>query len=474
MPRPFFNNLSCHGANLALIAPEGHLSYADLMQQSDAFGACLAPQGLLCLLATNRTAAIVGYLGAMRAKVPILLLNADMHADLLSHLLAVYQPQHIWGPTEKLLNLVELQHRQPTMAAGDYTLLPTGWESAPIHDNLALLVTTSGSTGSPKLVRQSYANLASNAAAIAQYLELTPESRPITSLPMHYVFGLSVINSHLHVGAPIILTEAGIMERAFWATLSEHRATTFSGIPYTFEMLRRLHFERMDVPTLSVITQAGGKLDAKNVRMFGEICAKKNIRFFVMYGAAEATSRMGYLPSDTTLDKPSSIGIPIPNGKFWLEDEDGREIQESNQVGELVFSGPNVALGYATCREDLAREDDKAGVHQTGDLAWRDDDGYYYIAGRKRGFIKIFGNRVNMEDMEQHVRSHGCECACDGEDDCLRIYITDPQKEQWVKEFISNLTGLHISAFHPVIIEKIPRNAAGKILYAALPKPEKP
>lgn len=474
MSRSFFSNLGCYGESLALIAPEEHLSYAGLMRRSDAFGACLASRGLLCLLATNRTAAIVGYLGAMRAKAPILLLSADLHADLLSQLLDVYQPPHVWGPSEKLKNIAGLQNIAPVMTADGYALLTTGWEPAPAHDNLALLTTTSGSTGSPKLVRQSYANLTSNAEAIAQYLELTPESRPITSLPMHYVFGLSVINSHLQVGAPIILTEAGIMERAFWAALQEHRATTFSGIPYTFEMLRRLHFERMDIPSLNVLTQAGGKLDAEHVSMFGEICAKKNIRFFVMYGAAEATSRMGYLPVDTLLDKPSSIGIPIPGGKYWLEDEDGREIQENGQVGELVFCGPNVTMGYATCREDLARGDDKSGVHRTGDLAWRDDEGYYYIAGRKRGFIKIFGNRVNMEDLEQHVRSQGLDCACDGEDDCLRIYITDTLKKHWVKEFASNLTGLHISAFHPVIVESIPRNAAGKILYAALPKPEKP
>lgn len=474
MSSPFFSNLSSYGAEPALIAPEGNLSYADLARRSDAFGACLAPQGLLCLLAANRTAAIVGYLGALRMGVPVLLLNTDLHADLLSQLLAVYQPQYLWGPAEKLSDIPELPQGQSVLAADGYTLLSTGWQPAPMHDNLALLMTTSGSTGSPKLVRQSYTNLTSNAEAIAQYLELTPASRPITSLPMHYVFGLSVINSHLHVGAPIILTEAGIVERDFWKTLKEHQATTFSGIPYTFEMLRRLHFERMDVPSLNVITQAGGKLDAKSVRMFGEICATKNIRFFVMYGAAEATSRMGYLPPDMLLDKPSSIGIPIPGGEYRLEDEDGVEIQESGQIGELVFSGPNVTMGYATCREELARGDDKSGTHRTGDLAWRDDDGYYYIAGRKRGFIKIFGNRINMEDLEQHIRSQGLDCACDGEDDCLRIYITDAQKEHWVKEFASSLTGLHMSAFHPVIIEKIPRNAAGKILYAALPKPEKP
>jgi long-chain acyl-CoA synthetase len=133
--------------------------------------------------------------------------------------------------------------------------------SFPLHDELALLFTTSGSTGSPKLVRISYENINSNAEAIAEYLSLSENERPITVLPMNYSYGLSIINSHLVKGATILLTARSIMEKEFWAFLKKEKATSFSGVPYTYEMLYKLRFFRMELPFLRTLTQAGGKLN---------------------------------------------------------------------------------------------------------------------------------------------------------------------------------------------------------------------
>jgi long-chain acyl-CoA synthetase len=222
-------------------------------------------------------------------------------------------------------------------------------------------MTTSGSTGSPKLVRLSYGNLAANAGAIATYLAIGAEDRAITTLPVNYVYGLSVVNSHLHAGASIVLSTASLTEKRFWELLKAQRATTFSGVPYTFELLHRLGWSRMNLPSLKVLTQAGGKLNASLVREFASQCQARGIRFYVMYGAAEATARMSYLPPSMVMDKAASIGIAIPGGEFTLEGPDNSPIDKPETVGELIYRGPNVSLGYAECRRDLALGDERGG-----------------------------------------------------------------------------------------------------------------
>jgi acyl-CoA synthetase (AMP-forming)/AMP-acid ligase II len=330
-------------------------------------------------------------------------------------------------------------------------------------------MTTSGSTGSAKFVRLSYGNLAANAASIASYLELHDEDRAITTLPIHYVFGLSVVNSHLQVGGRIALTGASLMEKRFWDQAKMQRASSLSGVPYTYELLRRLRWERMELPDLKAMTQAGGKLSAALVAEFAGHCQKKGIRFYVMYGAAEATARMAYLPPELALEKPGSIGVPIPGGELWIEDEKGNAIVESGVAGELFYRGQNVSLGYAGRREDLALGDERGGVLATGDLAQRDAEGAFFIVGRKSRFVKLFGNRVNLEEVEHHLRGAGIDCACAGDDAQLRIYITNPALGNEAISAAQRLTRLHSSAFRASLIERIPRNAAGKIIYTELP-----
>jgi acyl-CoA synthetase (AMP-forming)/AMP-acid ligase II len=167
---------------------------------------------------------------------------------------------------------------------------------------------------------------------------------------------------------------------------------------------------------------------------------------------------MSFLPPDLALEKAGSIGIAIPGGSFALEDGD-----------ELVYRGPNVCLGYADSALDLARGDDNGGVLHTGDIARRDDDGLYYVVGRSKRMLMLFGNRINLEDIEQMVAELGHACACAGEDDKLRIYTTDTDNHAAIRAFVAERTGINPSAFTVHHIDTIPRNDAGKILYSALP-----
>ncbi|MBO5327526.1 MAG: AMP-binding protein, partial [Clostridia bacterium] len=221
---------------------------------------------------------------------------------------------------------------------------------------------------------------------------------------------------------------------------------------------------------LKYLTQAGGKLSKELVLEFAEICRDKGIRFIVMYGQTEATARMTYLPWESIFDKTASIGIAIPGGKLSLIDANDALIEESETVGELVYEGDNVTLGYATSACDLASDDQRHGVLQTGDMAKRDDDGFYYIVGRKKRFLKLFGNRVNLDETEGLLNKEGFRCVCGGRDDLLRIYMefSCGKSAEEALAFISAKVGLNRSAFDVVMINEIPRNDSGKVLYSKL------
>lgn len=187
----------------------------------------------------------------------------------------------------------------------------------------------------------------------------------------------------------MLLTERTFFERGFWEFVRREQATSFGGVPYTYEILEKLRFTQMELPHLKTMTQAGGKLPLHLHQEFAEYADRNKKRFIVMYGQTEATARMGYLPAHDALERCGSMGIAIPGGRFWLQRDDGSEIEESGVTGELVYEGKNVMLGYAQNREDLSKGDECGGLLYTGDMARRDGDGYYYIEGRKKRFLKL-------------------------------------------------------------------------------------
>ena len=268
------------------------------------------------------------------------------------------------------------------------------------------------------------------------------------------------------------MTEKGLMQKEFWEFFKSEEATSFGGVPYTYEMLDKLRFFRMNLPSLRYSTQAGGKLTPELHKKFAENAVNKGVKFIVMYGQCEATARMGYLPAEKSIEKCGSMGIAIPGGEFHLIDVNGKYITEPNVTGELVYKGRNVTLGYAECGEDLVKGDERGGVLETGDMAQFDEDGYYYIVGRKKRFLKIYGNRVNLDEIDRLIKAEfrNIDCVSAGIDDHMYIFLTDETKAETVREFVSRKTGLNISAFKTVIIDEIPRNDAGKTLYNELTK----
>ena len=441
------------------------LTYGSLVEFAGQFGEVIGHRTLIFILCKNEFGALKGYVSCLSDGIVPLMVDAGLDNELLLNLIETYKPEFLWIPEEKK---VDLDYSE-VFASDGYSLVKTGFPSYELYPELGLLLTTSGSTGTAKLVRQSYANVESNARAIISYLEIDENERPITNLPMSYTYGLSVINSHLLAGARIMMTTRSIFQREFWQFFKEGEITSIAGVPYTYEMLKKMRFFRMQLPSLKTMTQAGGKLSPELHKEFGEFAHENGIRFFVMYGQTEATARMSYLPYERTLEKYGSMGIAIPGGKFSIIDVDGNEITEPEVAGELVYEGPNVTLGYGTCPEDLAKGDENHGRLVTGDIAKFDSDGFYYIVGRKKRFLKIFGKRVNLDECEKLLKEKfEIECACSGRDDLLGVFVTDEQYAAPCVSFLSDKLGIHNSAFTSRVVEEIPKNESGKTLYKDL------
>lgn len=474
---------------LAVISEEGiSVTYRDLLEHSEDMRKVFDGRNLVFILCRNKIGAFMSYVACMVLRQVPLLLSADLDEDLLQYLLKTYRPNYICLPKDQVERIVsgDADGEDHDAACRDmrvleditldkygYSVIRYSFDPVDLYPDLALLLTTSGSTGSPKLVRQSYRNIEANAESICEYLELGEDERPITMLPMNYTYGLSVIHSHLLSGATILMTDCSYMQKPFWEFFKKEGATSIVGVPYTYEILKKLRFFRMELPSLRYMTQAGGKLLPELHREYAEYARDNNRRFYVMYGQTEATARMSYLPYEKSLEKYGSMGIAIPGGSFRLIDVDGNVIDQPEIVGELVYEGENVTLGYAECQEDLAHGDERHGVLVTGDMAKRDLDGYYYIVGRKKRFLKIYGNRVNLDECERMLQSEyeGVEFACVGEDDHMRIYTTISGHEEEIVHFISGKTGLNGKAFEVFVIDLIPKNDAGKKQYSEIEKP---
>ena len=445
---------------VAVITDDGRsVDYAELQRLSDEWAAKVPARSLVFLLVENNLDSLVAYVACLNHGIVPLMLDAKIDGQLLQRFKEIYWPDFIWRPGE---SGYVLERGQRTEDEGQRAL----------YDELALLLTTSGSTGSPKLVRQSYANIKANTASIVEYLKLDATERPITTLPMNYTYGLSIINSHLAAGATILLTDKSIMQREFWDFFAAQGATSFGGVPYTYEMLDKLMFFRRKLPSLRTMTQAGGKILPALHQKFAEYAKREGKNFVVMYGQCEATARMSYLPPERALDKVGSMGVAIPGGKFTLIDVDGREITEPEVTGELVYEGANVTLGYAECADDLSKGDERQGRLVTGDMAKHDAEGFYYVVGRKKRFLKIFGNRVNLDETERLIKDRfpDMDCACGGGDDKMKIFVTEGGREREIQDFVAEKTHLNFTAFDVVPINSIPKNASGKTLYSELPQ----
>ncbi|HEU5083351.1 MAG TPA: AMP-binding protein [Acidimicrobiales bacterium] len=442
----FVDDLARHGTATAVIDVDGTpWSYTRLREHADAAAAQLGPTRRLVLLeAANDLETIAWYLGALRGGHAVLLTASD---DRSSSLVEVYDPDVVVGRVGDRASLVERRRGS----------------AHELHPDLALLLSTSGSTGSPKLVRLSQANLDANARAVAASLRLRPDDRAISSLPLQYCYGLSVLHSHLSVGATVVCTSASVVDPCFWGAVDQHGVTNLAGVPHTFDLLDRSGFPDRRHPSLRLLTQAGGRMDPSAVRSWAELGAVAGFELVVMYGQTEATARMAYLPPELAATCPDAVGVPVPGGSFRLEAVDGAAPDE----GELVYAGPNVMLGYATSPGDLA-----AGATldelRTGDLARIDGDGLVRIVGRRRPFVKLFGLRIDLGRVAALLDEHGITADVDGDDEGVALALPAGADAPAARRLVVEHTSLPFGAVAAAVVEDLPRLPNGKVDQVAL------
>jgi acyl-CoA synthetase (AMP-forming)/AMP-acid ligase II len=417
-----------------------------MIEEAAAAFTALSP-GVIFALTPSEIPAVARYLGALRAGRPIVPLDPDLDRAVLIGLIERFAPVVVTGTTTE----------PPT----GYTAVQDAWirdtPAAPVHPDLGMLLATSGSTGNPKLVRLSRAAVRANTEGIADTLGITADDVTITTLPLFYTYGLSVLNTHVARGATVVLERGGILQRDFWAAVGKFGVTSMAAVPYQYEMLRRLRFDPAKYPTLRTLTQAGGRLRPELVTDFAERMATVGGRLFIMYGQTEATARMAVLPPERIADKLGSAGLPVPGGSFSIEDD------------EVVYHGPNVMLGYADTAADLALGDRESGTLRTGDLGRLDDEGFLFITGRLKRMGKIFGVRVNLDDIEAHLAPHGPVAVVPG-DDKVHVFVegADAEAAQAIRKELAAFLSTHFTGVDVRGIEALPLMPTGKIDYRAL------
>ena len=270
-------------------------------------------------------------------------------------------------------------------------------------DDLAALMFTSGSTGSPKGVMVTHGNIRANTRDIIEAIGLVPTDRVLGVLPFHYCFGMSLLHTHLRVGGCVVLPRSCAFPEKMLDTLEEERCTGFAGVPSIYAtLLDRSSFATRDKPSLRWLQQAGGALAPPRITALR--AAAPRARLFVMYGQTEATARLSVLPPERLDDKLGSIGRGLGSTRLEVVGLDGRPVARG-EVGEIVARGPNVTLGYLDEPEETARYF-RDGALYTGDLGRIDEDGFVYVTGRRRSIIKAMGTRTSPEEVERVLEQH--------------------------------------------------------------------
>ncbi|MTD56334.1 AMP-binding protein [Amycolatopsis pithecellobii] len=455
------------GARLVDVTSGRTLEHDELVREVNRIVEALSalPEGVLFARVPIGLTGLLRYLGAFEAQRAVALIDPALGAESLGKLIVRFQPGAVLGAPDAA--------PPAGYRAEGEDWVRTATEGVRPHPDLAVLLATSGSTGAPQFARLSRRAVLTNAHAIAEVLGIGPDDVAPTSLPPHYSYGMSVLNSHLAHGATVVIEPSGILGRPFWDAVTGSGCTSIAAVPYHYEMLRRLDFDPARYPRLRALTQAGGRLRPDLVTEFDTRMRSAGGGLYVMYGQTEAAPRMATMPAEQLAYKPASVGPAMPGGQFGIRQNDGSETTHPKITGEVIYRGPNVMMGYAEDAAGLARGDELGGVLPTGDLGYLDEDGYLFVTGRLKRIGKVFGNRINLDDLEQAARTIGLGIdivAAIPAGDKVVLFAEGIAKDvsKQASRALGELLHLHASGFDVRPIDVVPLLASGKIDYQAL------
>ena len=439
-------------ADRPALADDAHgdwLSYGDLAALVRLWaGRVEGPRALAVIYPRNDTVSVAAILGALSAGHAVALFDPNLPAPARARLGAAYRPGWTIEPT--LDSVVGSPDR------------------VTLHQDLAVLLSTSGSTGSAKLVRLSGPAMLANASAIAEVLDIGADDVAAGHLPLHYSYGLSVLTSHLARGARIRLTGMGLTDKAFWPAIREAHVTHMPGVPFHYQVMLKLGLQRLRLPSLRTLTQAGGSLELELRWQAYRFMQESGGHFCVMYGQTEAAPRMTTLAHADFPAASGSVGTALPDCRIEIHDPD------AGGCGEVVFHGPNVMLGYAESHADLARGDDLSGCLHTGDIGVLDDDGRLTLRGRIGRIRKLFGLRINLDEVEAAAADFG-HSAVTLASDMLTIHTVstgdaeaDDELRATMRAGLRQRFTLPVNSYDVRFVATLPRNERGKVDYTAL------
>ena len=411
------------------------ITYKQLIKDSESISRNLDKKSITIIIASNTYESICGYVGFLNQKKNItIILDEFFKIEFINKIINIYKPNFIYAPTNfkfkfKISKVIKFKN---------YSLYKSKFKkNKKLNFKNFLLLSTSGTTQSPKFVRHSQDSIIDNTKKIIESLKIKSNQRTITTLPMGYSYGLSVINTHLLSGGRIVINKNSIFEKEFWKKFELNKITTLNGVPEFYEFLRRINIENYKISNLKQITQAGGKLTENHLMYYQKLCKKYKINFTVMYGQTEAGPRMSILKWKYFDKKLNSIGKPLNNYKFILVNEQNKKLNKTGEIGEIIFKGKSVCLGYSSKQSDLTKGDVCKNMLSTGDLARKDKDGFYYIVGRKNKIIKLFGKRISLLDVEDFLKKKNILAKCYYNDKKLDLKLLHKQSIDKVKNILS-------------------------------------
>ncbi len=441
---------------IAILDDRGNaFTYKKLANEARELSQFIVSRSVIFLLCDHQTETLKFLYKVFYLKSIPMLLSADMDSTLIENLIKIYQPQYIYCKktsqfAKKYLYNIEFD---------THVLLKTGYIEYPVHPDLALLLSTSGTTGSAKLVRLSYNNLYDNISNACQKLVIQKGQKGISPLPINHIYGLDFCLWHWHCGATLLVTEESVISKKFLEFYKKEEANNFAGTPYIYKILKRIQFwDSEKVGYLHVAMSAGEQMPKEEQK---NLVFTLGDKFWISYGQTECAYMISAMNFDRNNIKLGSVGKALDNVKI-----------EINSNEELLVKSKSVCMGYANTIEELANGDINQGIIYTGDKAWIDEDGCIYLKGRLTRYIKILGKRVNLDDIEEYLRNKfpSREFACIGSDNFIVVFFTGLEEnlDKEVSVILDRYMRIPQKFIFCMSLKELPRSNTGKILYTKL------
>jgi len=448
-------------AETFVIEKKKKYSFKQIFDLSDRYFKEVESRSLILIQADRDIDTILSYIGSLRKDSVPFLVDSNLSIKSLSILLEKYKPDYLIHKNNQKFKNYDFYKKigkKNFFKIKEKNLIK-------LNDKLCIIMPTSGSMGDTKCVRISKDNITYVTKSIVKYLMMDNYRVSISSLPFNYIYGLSVFNCSLESRSKFVVSNSSWIERNFWNDVEFHKVTDLSGVPFMFQTLKRLNISKKILSNLKCVNQAGGRLEPNLTEFFVDFFQSKNINFYTMYGATEASPRISFVPPEKAKEKIGSVGIPIDIGKVYTDNNDKKSL------GEIIYEGKNVCMGYAFTRHELTLNDVNKGILKTGDVGYIDKDGYITITGRKKRFVKIYGISVNLDKIESELKKITEDLAVIGKDDLILILLGNSFKNQnELKKELKNNINFPFRAIKIKNVSTIYKNSSNKLDYARMNK----